>query len=151
MSGLAKNRPFVQEQKNINVFLKPPAINLISTVTAEEIQAIEKLASQVVIERLNVFEQELFFFHISCRSGTVEAVKSFLARHPGKINIANNKGFAALHFAASGGHVDIVRLLLDKIGVAQINMPDEDGDTVLHLAAASGHIEIAAPLAARLS
>jgi len=57
-------------------------------------------------------------------------------------------GWSALHIAASKGHSETVRVLLEK---AEANLPigDGDGRTPLHLAASSGHAETVRVLLAK--
>jgi ankyrin repeat protein len=50
-------------------------------------------------------------------------------------------GFTPLHLAASEGHLDICRMLLERN--ADVHVHDGNGDTPLHLAASSRHLEIA--------
>ena len=62
------------------------------------------------------------------------------------LNALDSDGRAALHKAAFGGHVNVVRYLLDE--GADINAADFAGDTAMHTAAAQGHVGVdARPLA----
>lgn len=58
-----------------------------------------------------------------------------------------SSGRTALHFAAFWGHVDMVRFLLEEVGLA-VDATDFAGDTPLHDAAAHGHTEVARLLVA---
>lgn len=53
------------------------------------------------------------------------------------INVADDKGWTALHFAANRGHDELVLLLTDR--GADVNAQDSAGNTPLHLAARRGH------------
>ncbi|XP_076465114.1 death-associated protein kinase 1-like [Babylonia areolata] len=55
------------------------------------------------------------------------------------LGTANKHGETAVHMAASGGHVDVLKFLQDK-GV-NISMKDNQGDTALYWAARQGHLE----------
>ena len=52
----------------------------------------------------------------------------------------NKSGKTALHFASKKGHIEMVRLLIDK--GADTNTRDKYGLTPLHLASMEGHTEI---------
>ena len=47
----------------------------------------------------------------------------------------------ALHLAACGGHVDIVKYLIPKFGDRRIDL-DNPGNTCLHYAAQEGHLAV---------
>ena len=47
----------------------------------------------------------------------------------------------ALHLAASGGHVEIVKYLIPKFGDRKSGL-DDAGDTCLHWAAREGHLAV---------
>lgn len=51
--------------------------------------------------------------HISCDFGNVQAMK-ILCNSPDGISRRNNLGFSPGETAASGGHIDIVSLILDQ-------------------------------------
>ena len=67
-------------------------------------------------------------------SGNLAAANALLA-HGAE---ANQTGWTALHYAASAGHDDIVRLLLDRY--AYIDAASPNGTTPLMMAARAGHI-----------
>ncbi|XP_059159950.1 death-associated protein kinase 1-like isoform X2 [Physella acuta] len=56
------------------------------------------------------------------------------------LNTANKHGETAVHMAASGGHVDVIKFLLAK-GV-DISILDKQGDSAVYWAARQGHTEI---------
>ena len=55
-------------------------------------------------------------------------------------NVVNDFGHTLLHFAANGGHADVVTFLVDA-GVA-LNPETQAGDTPLNLAANGGHAQV---------
>ena len=55
-------------------------------------------------------------------------------------NPSDENGYTPLHEAAQGGHIDICKLILDKITVK--NPSDENGYTPLHETAQGGHIDV---------
>jgi len=57
------------------------------------------------------------------------------------VNIRTEDGLTALHYAARGGYLPIVRALLAAPGI-DVNHPENDGYTALHKAALHGHLEI---------
>ena len=56
------------------------------------------------------------------------------------MNFIDNDGWAALNGAATEGHQEIVRLLIDK--GADLNIAIMNGSTALHMAPREGHQEI---------
>ncbi|XP_076443488.1 death-associated protein kinase dapk-1-like isoform X2 [Babylonia areolata] len=56
------------------------------------------------------------------------------------LSTANKHGETAVHMAASGGHVDVLKFLQDK-GV-NISIKDKQGDTAIYWAARQGHLEV---------
>jgi ankyrin repeat protein len=105
--------------------------------------------------------------HLAAKGGHLEAIR-FLLDHKADINAEDNNGMSALllaiekghkeaviclleykanipiqalHIAAAGGHIDIVRLLLDN--QADVHAKSEsDGTTALHWAFREGHGDI---------
>ncbi|KAF7358496.1 Pfs domain-containing protein [Mycena venus] len=67
-------------------------------------------------------------------------VQSLLIKHSKSVNQADEYGRAALHFASSKGHLDIVQLLIEHS--ASVNQADKDGKTALHLTLREGHLNI---------
>ena len=86
--------------------------------------------------------------HDAALKGDLQAVKDWLDRYPALVHAEkppNRK--TPLHYAAQGGHRDVVELLLDK--GAQVNCPNIAGETPLHYAASAETPDVAILLLAR--
>ena len=82
--------------------------------------------------------------HFAARKGNIEAVKKHLDAGV-DIHVLDKKyGFAPLHYAADGGHKEIVELLLAK--GADVNQRDKIGKTPTAWAMRYGHKEVTAIL-----
>jgi ankyrin repeat protein len=66
-------------------------------------------------------------------------------KDPGYINFQNCKGATALNIASHRGHVEYVRLLLEK-AKADVNIPNTSGSTSLIQASHFGHSDVVALL-----
>jgi len=76
--------------------------------------------------------------HDAAESGDLEAVMELVAESPSEIWKTTEVGyFAALHFAAQNGHIDVAKFLLAQ--GADINRKSKSGETALHLACLKGH------------
>ena len=60
---------------------------------------------------------------------------------PAAINLSDNNGLTALHYATNGGRIILVDLLLNS--GADLSMKTQEGQTALHQAVALGHKDIA--------
>jgi hypothetical protein len=78
--------------------------------------------------------------HDAAKAGNIEAVKQHLAAGSNIELRCTACGGAVLGHAASGGHKEIVELLIAES--ADVNAKSDDGRTPLHFAATSGHKEI---------
>jgi ankyrin repeat protein len=54
--------------------------------------------------------------------------------------LQDSEGRTALHWACDRGHVDLLRILLDRS--ASVDLQDSDGQSGLHYAVACEHVEI---------
>ncbi|KAG0289187.1 hypothetical protein BGZ98_003952, partial [Dissophora globulifera] len=61
--------------------------------------------------------------------GDLEAVKKFVEEQGISIDAQDENGYSALHAAASYGHEELIKYLLDK--GANVNIQDPDGDSPL--------------------
>ena len=74
------------------------------------------------------------------QNGDKETVQ-LLTKNATNLNQTNNIGMNALHLASEKGHLEMVRVLIEK-GI-DINKTDEyDGKNALHFASSEGHKEI---------
>jgi hypothetical protein len=73
--------------------------------------------------------------------GRTIVVKTLLELGAAVDCITNYLGYTALHKAVIGGHVDIVKYLLENR--SNPNIQAKNGDTPLHLACQHGHLEVA--------
>ncbi|RWS27838.1 ion channel nompc-like protein [Leptotrombidium deliense] len=80
--------------------------------------------------------------HIAAVKGSVAVLKELMKFNQEAVKTARIKktGCAALHLAAEGGHVKVVRLLLQT--GAKASDENVDGYTPLHLAAKEGHVRV---------
>ena len=65
--------------------------------------------------------------------GHLEVVKYLLEKGGAEVNVKDNFGMTALHYAAENGHLEVVKYLLEK-GGAEVNVKTNDGKTALDLA-----------------
>ncbi len=70
---------------------------------------------------------------LACLRGQMDLVKKLLARDAA----VNKTGWTPLHYAAAGGHVDIIRLLLENYAFIDAESPN--GTTPLMMAAGYGN------------
>ncbi|KAG5363506.1 Ankyrin repeat-containing protein [Yarrowia sp. B02] len=67
---------------------------------------------------------------VAASDGQLEVVKNFIENDGLSPNAKDENGYTPVHAAASYGHMDLLRYLIDQGG--DINVADEDGDTALH-------------------
>lgn len=73
------------------------------------------------------------------RLAVLEVVRTMLdTAESASVNARNDNGWTALHLAASHGHTEVVRMILDAQGVS-VNAAANDGATALQVAALNGH------------
>jgi hypothetical protein len=73
-------------------------------------------------------------------NGLTSSVERLLSIRNINVNVKSVHGATPLHYAASNGHIEIVRLLLQN--GAEVNVRNNRGNTPLHSAAYQGHIDI---------
>jgi 7,8-dihydropterin-6-yl-methyl-4-(beta-D-ribofuranosyl)aminobenzene 5'-phosphate synthase len=77
--------------------------------------------------------------HEAAAQGQLQTVQQLLESNPELATELSERGFTALHLATNGGHIDVMKLLLDT--GAEINAGDRDGDAPVHWAAYAGQDE----------
>jgi ankyrin repeat protein len=78
--------------------------------------------------------------HKACARGNLPRALDILQRHPALLNAVDNGGYGPLHEASLMGHLEIVRLLIER--GADLNAQAANGDTALHDACENGHLSI---------
>ncbi|MCG8340138.1 MAG: ankyrin repeat domain-containing protein [Cytophagales bacterium] len=76
----------------------------------------------------------------AAREGRVEVVRCLLAKGADKKAQDDKEGGTPLHWAAGGGHGEVVQLLVENN--ANVDILAKDASTPLHWAAGGGHIEV---------
>ncbi len=85
--------------------------------------------------------------HERALKGDLAKVRELLAKDPALVNAKGHNEKAPLHWAAQGGHLDVVRFLIAKGGaVNELNIQKE---TPLVYAAEGGHLKVAELLIAK--
>ncbi len=79
--------------------------------------------------------------HDAAESGDLEKVKTLLKNNPDLVSSKDEWGWTPLHRAASGGRMDVMKLLL--AGKAEVNAKNKWGRMPLHMAADNGHKDVA--------
>jgi ankyrin repeat protein len=74
------------------------------------------------------------------REGNAFQTRVWLDDSEHDLNIGDDHAFSLLHWAAKGGHISIVDMLLAR--GARVNATNMGDDTPLHLAASQGHREV---------
>ncbi|KAK6544398.1 hypothetical protein TWF694_001094 [Orbilia ellipsospora] len=70
---------------------------------------------------------------IAASDGNTAQVLSYLSTNPALVNSKDPNGYTPIHAAASYGHLDLLRTLVNEHG-GDINIRDDDGDTPLFTA-----------------
>ena len=93
-----------------------------------------------IISQVSINAMEKFPLHAAAAGGDLTQVVELL-RYGADINLSDPvDGFTALHHAATNGHADIVKYLLNH--EAKIDKPDNLCLTPLHLAAKNGWLDV---------
>jgi hypothetical protein len=98
------------------------------------------------IQTFDTATDSRFTLWYAARRGNIDRVQSLIQRQEQRSATIHGyidkrepeSGATALQIAATGGHVDVVAYLIEKL--ADVNLKDPEGNTALHLAAAWGNI-----------
>jgi hypothetical protein len=77
--------------------------------------------------------------YYAARLGFQDLVEHLIAKHPEHVNANGGKEMTPMHAAASGGHVNILRLLLEH--GADVDSLNKYGETPLHRASWNGKLD----------
>ena len=78
--------------------------------------------------------------HHAALNGSYELMKYFIAKGT-NVSLKTKHGKNCLHIAASNGHLDLCKTLIDEINF-DVNIADDEGCTALHGSAQSGNDEL---------
>ncbi|XP_062576109.1 putative ankyrin repeat protein RF_0381 [Saccostrea cucullata] len=78
--------------------------------------------------------------HLACLNGKLEVCEYLVENYPHLLDIKDKSSNTVLHAAASGGNVQIVKLLIDK--KKDIYTLQKDGETILHQCCYYGEMEM---------
>lgn len=80
--------------------------------------------------------------HLAAGNGRVEVVQQLLGQDEIDCRLQSQGGFNALHWAAQGGHGEVVAALLAHKEGVDVNAVTDLGATPLVLAAGAGHVQV---------
>lgn len=80
--------------------------------------------------------------HYAAMNGRVQTTRVLLEAGAPPAHRWNDKRESPLLVAARNGHADVVALLLERLGPADVNMPAVEGETPLSVACANGHADV---------
>lgn len=78
--------------------------------------------------------------HQAAYHGNMNVLRYLLIERKAKVSLIDNSGYAPLHFACMGGHVDAADLLLAH--GADISIIDDVGFNALHTASMEGYVDV---------
>ncbi|KAH8977483.1 prosome, macropain 26S subunit, non-ATPase, 10, isoform CRA_c [Lactarius hatsudake] len=78
--------------------------------------------------------------HAAAQNNQLSLLRSLVSEDATSVNAVDTDSRTPLHWAASGGHLDVVAYLLAN--GAGVDKTDDSGWTALHIAASSGHEEV---------
>ncbi|KAK7058628.1 putative ankyrin-repeat protein [Paramarasmius palmivorus] len=78
--------------------------------------------------------------HSAAQTHQVGLLRTLVNEDPKLVNAVDADGRTPLHWAASSGSLDIVRILLEHD--AEVDKPDASGWTALHIAVSAGHDKV---------
>ena len=78
--------------------------------------------------------------HIAAERGDLSVLEYLLDAYPSTVNMRDENGRTALHYASYNGHLDAVKLLVSE--GANINARGKHGGTPVYLAGYKGYLDI---------
>jgi len=133
---------FAWREGSMEIIFIPQARNI---STGEKV-SVDDIVVETQTHETNEWTLNEFIENV--KIGKTEQVAQYLEENPSLLNGTQDIGMNPLLWAAWGGHVEIVKLLLDK--GADVNLPDSGTKiTPLHMAVNEGHVEIVRLLISR--
>ena len=117
-----------------------PTQNGQSKVVEHEITGLHPQANKPPVPVASTVQPPIGNIHDAAESGDLEKVTALLAADPSLVNANDEHGTTPLFKAASEGHSEVVKLLLDK--GASVDAKADTGVTPLLLASQNGHLEV---------
>jgi len=116
----------------------------------------DKLLYATVMEVFVRVRARVAAIHIAAYKGNMRVVRLLCQEYNVDANCSTSKwlgerlltGITPLGWAAAGGHIELVKLLIDIIGDVNVSYSD-NSDTTLHVACSCGHSELVKWLLAR--
>ena len=93
------------------------------------------------VDNKSVRAEQCRLFNHAALSGDLDTIIGMMANgYP--TDTADEIGSTVLHFAAQGGHVNVVRKIVENRCVADVDVVNNDGCSPLHVAAAYGRLRV---------
>lgn len=117
-------------------------VKLHKAVINGETKVVQELLEREDIDSTILNNDDMNALQLAAYNGRTDLVKDLLNRGA-NVLATTIGGKTALHFAAMGGHEDVIFLLLSNAKVKHsVDMIDRSGETALHKAAAFGHSKV---------
>ena len=93
------------------------------------------------VENNSVSVKQCRFFNRAALNGDLDTIVSMMANgYP--TDTADENGSTVLHFAAQGGHANVIRKIVENTCVTDVDVVNNDGCSPLHVAAAYGRLRV---------
>ncbi|PTQ41189.1 LOW QUALITY PROTEIN: hypothetical protein MARPO_0035s0001 [Marchantia polymorpha] len=142
-----------EELRILQFFGSPSTLEaLVSPLSGLDINAAKYDFLTLLSSRPNIvntneeYETRRTALMVASSTGYTKAVE-LLIHHKADIFIIDAEGLSCLHLAVAGGHLDVVRVLLNTMEASYstrtfVDLETTEGDTALMLACKEGHLEI---------
>ncbi|KAH7691713.1 Caskin/Ankyrin repeat-containing protein [Dioscorea alata] len=80
--------------------------------------------------------------HVAASLGHTDLTNETIIKNPDLASDLNPRALSALHLASAHNHLEIVKLLISKVGSHLCFLKDKDGRLAIHMAALKGRIGI---------